>query len=192
MSTEYIAYIGPMWSGKTTGLLSFFTQCTHDNLKVGIFDHPNNKRCSSRDLGALCANAQTFDQKTILEQSWDVLIFDEVHLYDCFQNAPIFLSTIQHVCARVVVMAGIYYDFYHDYKPFPIWGKISLLDHCEFRNCYSVMPCFKCGTILGVQYTVSIGEPDQRVGDFYRNTCRSCGIKYLVEWKSNLAQATAV
>lgn len=191
MADEYVAYIGPMWSGKTTGLLSFLQQATHDNLKVGIFDHPENKRCSKRDLSLLCKNAKFFDQKTILSESWDVLIFDEVHLYDCFPNAPQFLSTIKKAFARVVVMAGIYYDFYHDYRPFPIWGKLSLLN-CEFRNCYSVVPCFMCGSILGVQYTVSIGDPSQRVGDFYQNTCRSCGVKYLVDWKAKLNEVAAV
>ena len=188
---ELIAYTGPMWSGKTTGLLSFFQQSINDKLKVGVFDHPNNKRCSQRDLGLLCANTKIFDPKDVLEQSWDVLIFDEVHLYDCFGNSAQFLHTVQKALAQVIVMAGIHYDFYHDFHLFPVWNKLAILG-CEFRNCYSVVPCAMCGMWQSVQYTVSIGDPNQRVGDFYQNVCRSCGIKYLVEWKNKLKESAAV
>lgn len=185
---ELIAYTGPMWSGKTTALMSFFQQATNDRLKVGIFDHPENKRGSCRDLSLLCANVQTFDSKVILDQSWDVLIFDEVHLYDCFQDSALFLNTVKQSFTKVVVMAGIHYDFYHEYHVFPIWTRLSMLG-CEFRNCYSVVPCSMCGMWQGVQYTVSTGDPAQRVGDCYQNVCRSCGIKYLVEWKNKINKA---
>lgn len=183
---EMIAYVGPMWSGKTEALTAFISQSLEDGLTVGVFDHPKNNRCSSRDLVAkmpyIC---QAFQPELVLDPKIDVLIFDEVHLYDCFGDAPLFLDTLKKATAKVAVFGGVCFDFYNNFHQFPIWAKLSLVNNraCEFRQTYTVKPCYRCGTWQEVKYSVSIGDPMLRVGDFYRNACRACGEIALREWK---------
>lgn len=181
---ELIAYIGPMWSGKTVALAEIIKTAKQAGKQIGIFDHPNNTRNSKREIGSLCQETQPFNRNVILSQSYDILVFDEIHFYEVFGNTQEFLSTIRESNTQLVVLAGIYYDFYNAYRPFPIWNKLSM--NCEFRQCYTVQPCFRCGTYHGVQYTVSIGDPMQRVGDFYRNVCRRCGIAFFREWQEKV------
>lgn len=188
---ELIAYIGPMWSGKTEALKAFAESSIANELNVGIFDHPQNNRNSARDLSCNFPNTQKFSPDEVLSAKLDVLIFDEVHLYDCFGTAELFLSTIKKATAKVAVLAGIYYDFYNDYRPFPIWNKLTLL-RCEFRDTNPVTPCHICGTWHGVRYTASLGEPGQRVGDFYCNVCRPCGIQYQREWRAKHCELVKV
>lgn len=189
---EKIAYIGPMWSGKTEALTAFIEQSLQDGRAVSVFDHPKNNRCSSRDLMAKSpVLVQPFRPDAVLDPSIDVLVFDETHLYDCFGDANLFLDTLKKATAKLAIFAGIYYDFYNDYHPFPIWHKIGM--DCEFRQTYTVQPCFKCGTWTGVNYSVSVGDPLLRVGDFYRNACRQCGLVALREWRDKLAlQSVAI
>lgn len=187
---ELIAYIGPMWAGKTSLLKHFILTAKSNGLRVGIFENPNNHRNSYRDLIRMFAYAKVFTPDSVLNPERDVLVFDEIHLYDCFGGADLFLQTLKKATAKVVVMAGIYYDFYNDYRIFPIWNKLSHMG-CEFRDVVPVQPCHICGSYIGVRYTVSIGKPTERVGDMYRNVCRDCSIKYLREWKAKNALVTA-
>ena len=176
-----------MFSGKSFSLLTAIQAANNKGLKTGVFEHPANNRNSSRDLSRLSPSTQIFNPGRILGQEWDLLVFDEVHFYECFGDKQEFLLTLRNCHAKTILLSGLEYDFYNYLQPFPVWNDIinyKIFDIVEFCNLRASTPCHYCGTWVGVHFTVNIDPAKGRVGDHYASCCYGCAEACFEEYKA--------
>ncbi|MFA5129223.1 MAG: hypothetical protein WC445_04720 [Patescibacteria group bacterium] len=171
--------VGAMWSGKTYMLLEEIDRAEKNGEKHIEFDHFANTRGSDRDL-----KVQKLEKKIDISK-YDVVIFDEVHLYSAFGNENVLLETIATASPHAtIICAGLLYDFYNDYIVFSIWKEIQELDHVvDFTLMPSRKPCENCGSLQDVNYTANDGSTTNRVGDHYVNVCKNCKDIYLEKYR---------
>lgn len=189
-------YLGVMGSGKTTKLCQWISASLDKKKKVFVYDFLNTRN-GRQDLKNLIEENQNLefpdlicyqDEKIFITPNCfsimrdiELFIFDEVHFYQLHDKSSEFLSFLLHLILnrKNVAMAGIYYDAYANYKPFPIWEQIMpLCDSIKFLTARC--DCTDCHNTnrKEVIYTTPTIEMKERVGNHYKNICLHCVRNY--------------
>ena len=191
------AITGPMWSGKTEYLRSKLRRAVWENstkLAGVVIANEYNTRQSSRDLGndggftVLTPDMPSDYFEKLAEYSNSrvaTVVVDEIHLYEVFQSTmtiPCLLGGLLDAKnVKEIIIAGIYYDCYNDFRPFRIWENLlAIADKIKFFK--SNRPCFSCGFPPYISlYSVPTSMSESCVGDHYENMCRQCAEKHMVK-----------
>jgi thymidine kinase len=171
-------------SGKTTRLKIAFDNAVSLKKKVEVFDHPGNTRNSKRDISNILPGVLRL-QEAVDIGNYDLVIFDEVHLYAVFKNEHVLLDTLKTADSTRTkcILSGIYFDFYDHYRPFQIWERIAPVSTCHLLS--SMNPC-PCGNDKHVYYSANDGSTIERVGDHYINVCDKCKEGYYKRYQEIL------
>lgn len=182
MSGTVIAIVGSMFSGKSTGLISYLKRATIAKQSVVLFKPDIDNRYSDSEVvshdGERLPAIPVKSSKEILELSSNanVIGLDEVQFFDD--------GIIDVVCrladlGKNVVVAGLSSDFMG--TPFEISAKISMLAD-EVKKLSAV--CMKCGQdaiwtqrVIAGSEVVS-GDRVQVGGlETYEPRCRDCFVR---------------
>lgn len=199
---------GPVKSGKTTKLYSEIADCCIiSEKKIYIFDCLN-PRNSDRELKNIVGNClNQFQDRIIFCSDYKIspetdlsslFIFDEIHFLDVFgtpEQRQDFLKLVQIINNQpfsFACISGIYYDYYNNFKIFPIWEEIDKILKPSKIGEYKVdkiqtssfNPCAKCQSSLDVFYSISIDDRPERAGDHCVSVCHNCAMKTLINRKS--------
>ena len=108
-----IAYIGPMWSGKTSSLYKAAMLHRH---KVFFLDMYNTRN-SERDLKNMLDGIGTeITTDYICTNDTDLILIDEVHLWDI----PKLVSFLDKQREGKYLLSGLLFNYYKEFEMFPV------------------------------------------------------------------------
>jgi len=164
-----IGITGPMWSGKTFQLIKTVNILEKKGEKVLCVIPQKSKRENGRGLEEIVINTPVVFLKQVrdLKNFFDLVVFDEIHLYEVFGELEKFLDCFGMF--KNCIVSGLWNDSYDAYKVFKVWQEIvPFLD--GFTCLKSRKPCVKCGGTAYFSKHTSIKKVC--VGDHYVNVCR--------------------
>jgi len=166
-----IAFLGPMWSGKTTASIKAAQESGRSFQVVDFL----NSRKSDRDLSIMFPGKSLRHPDFILKNS--ILIIDEMHFFQVFNKEELLEELIKTARERstMVIFSGLEFDCYNNFLKFEIWNRIN--HHIKTWNyCYSLIPCVVCKQKNSRMYTQPAkgSEVLGMTGDHYNNICKNC------------------
>lgn len=178
-----MAISGPMKSGKTSKTESIVKAQIFLGKKVEIYDFLNSRN-SKRDLKTLFETEESVhfaNDYSLPNRPTDLFVFDEIHFVNVFGKEKEFMALICSIMElqkkSIIVISGLFYNYYDNYNPFHVWELIGKLPKLEFTMLYSLTPCAICGENKRVYFSKSDGTTTSIVGDHYVNICQECAGK---------------
>lgn len=186
---EIVLCSGTMFSGKTT-TASLIAKKNRQN--IVIVESGHNTRNSERDINNILSGYNILDFKEAIKIQKDfsnkILLLDEIHFYDVFLEKDEFINFIKETNAKTIFCFGIKYDFFHFFRPFPVWNSLEKLKKegsiaIENREFFAIDPCPMCETFIGVKHSIPILDSNknfEKISSKYSVACATCAKAYFI------------
>ncbi len=175
MSVDLI--LGPMFSGKTTTLLSYEKKFQITKKKYICINHSFDKRYNSEgklathdgntSKGNILSVSELSEIETLILDEFDAFIIDEVQF---FKDIDIFVNYWASQ-GKIIVCAGLS----SDYKLEPFENISALISKCDHIQHLTAL-CMDCGNPASFTERSVKNEEQTLVGtdDIYKPKCRKC------------------
>lgn len=179
---ELALILGPMKSGKSFDLISYFAPLKYTTVSFGLYQSARNVRdeqiCSRN--GVVIAAKKVHTLAEALEKDFSVIGIDEMHMFSETEAAVI--EQLMKQGTRIIA-AGLDTDYQG--KLFPIIAKLLELGPKEVRYKRAVCECCKkhdavYTQVLRASVPLTEGMPPSIPDDGtfnYKPVCRDCFIK---------------